>query len=360
MPARLPGKTASLPEATRARVDAVADMLVRERGGAHLVTVADLRERLADTHGRLDRFFAQWQAARAADAQAPAHQAQPKPTPPAPTIRKLVPALPAAPRGRPRKALPDPGGSMVATAAQEVAEERLGRVAKRLGQGHADGLRRQAEAAARTDAAPNLSTAAGRLRAALDGTGRPGAPERRRVRPADHEGAVNPPFARAVAVFLCDRGRAARSRELFARFHASTSYPLSEKAAHALVVSALAGSRIVMTGAEWWFKGEEKPRRAAGDSFEELFLEAAKETLRQAAGADLSAPEIEAAHGDAHLAVRQGYLADALRREAARNAEERSRPTKKKGTAAAAAVPEDGGIEKVGESYRWVQVRRRR
>ncbi|WP_459584004.1 hypothetical protein, partial [Bradyrhizobium diazoefficiens] len=234
---------------------------------------------------------------------------------------------------------------------------RLGRVARRLGQAHADGLRRRAEADARADAAPDLSTAAGRLRAALEGTGRPGAPERRRVRPADHQGAANPPFARAVAVFLCDRGRAARSREIFARFHSPTTYPLTEKAAHALVVAALKGSRIVMTGSEWWFKGEAKPRRAGGDSFEELFLEAAKETLREAAG-ELSAPELEAAHGDAHLAVRKGFLADALRREAARYAEERSRPSKKKGTAAAAAVPEDGGIEKVGELYRW-RARRR-
>ncbi|WP_338835136.1 hypothetical protein [Bradyrhizobium septentrionale] len=113
-----------------------------------------------------------------------------------------------------------------------------------------------------------------------------------------------------------------------------------------------------MTGSEWWFEGEEKPRGGGGDSFEELFLAAAQETLREAAGAELSAPELEAAHGDAHLAVRKGFLADALRREAARYAEERSRPNKKKGTAAAAAVPEDGGIEKVGELYRW-RARRR-
>lgn len=204
---------------------------------------------------------------------------------------------------------------MVATAAREVADERLGRLAKRLGQAHVDGLQRRAETAERAEAAPDLSTAAGRLRAALDGTGRPGAPERRRVRPADWEGAANKDMARAVAVFLCDRGRPARSREIFARFHSPTAYALSEKAAHALVVVALEGSRIVMTGAEWWFEGEEKPRRIGGDSFEELFLEAAKETLCEAAGADLSAPEIEAAHGDAHLAVRKGFLADALRRE---------------------------------------------
>ncbi|MGY2931865.1 hypothetical protein ACVWZ6_001467 [Bradyrhizobium sp. GM6.1] len=361
MPARLPGNTAALPEATRARVDAVADMLARERGGAHLVTVADLRERLADPSGRLGRFFADWQAARTAGAAPPAQQpqqAEPRPAPPAPDVPKQVPAgPPPASRGRPRKSRSGPGGSMVATAALEVGDERLGRLAKRLGQAHADGLRRQADAARKADTAPDLSTAAGRLRAALDGTRRPGAPERRRVRPADHEGAANPPFARAVAVFLCDRGRPARSREIFARFHTPTTYPLSETAAHALVVAALKGGGIIMTGAEWWFEGEEKPRGGGGDSFEELLLEAAKETLREAAGARLSAPEIEATHGDAHLAVRKGFLADALRREAARYAEERSRP-KKKGTAAVAAVPEDGGIEKVGEFYRW-QARRR-
>lgn len=361
MPARLPGNSAALPEATRARVDAVADMLADERGSAHLVTVADLRARLSDTFGRLGRFFADWQAARTAGAQPLAQQARPKPAPPSPAVTKPI-ALgpPPAPRGRPRKAPPGPAASMVASGAREVAEERLGRVAKRLGQAHAHGLRRSAEAAARADAAPNLSTAAGRLQAALDGTARPGAPVRRRVRPADHAGAANPRFARAVAVFLCDRGRPARSREIFARFHTPTTYPLSEKAAHALVVAALKGSRIFMTGGTWWFEGEEKPRRVGGDRFEELFLEAAKETLREAAGKELSAPEIEALHGDAHLAVRKRFLADALRREAARYAAERFGPGKKKGTAAVAAVPEDGGIEKVGELYRWVHARRQR
>ncbi|WP_338835137.1 hypothetical protein [Bradyrhizobium septentrionale] len=76
MPERLPGKTAAPPEATRARVDAVADMLARERGGADLVTVADLRERLGDSRGRLGRFFADWQAARTAGAAPPAQQPQ--------------------------------------------------------------------------------------------------------------------------------------------------------------------------------------------------------------------------------------------------------------------------------------------
>lgn len=114
MPERLPGRTAALPEATRARVDAVADMLARELGGAHLVTVADLREHLTDTHGRLGRFFADWQTASTADAPPPAQQAQqaePKPAPPPPVAPKPVPAgPPPAPRGRPRKAGPGPRG----------------------------------------------------------------------------------------------------------------------------------------------------------------------------------------------------------------------------------------------------------
>jgi hypothetical protein len=83
----------------------------------------------------------------------------------------------------------------------------------------------------------------------------------------------------------------------------------------------------------------------------------------------MSATEIEAAHGDAHLAMsRRGWLADALRREAARFAAAASGPAgkkaknrnKKNGTAA--AVPHDGvtvegGIEKAGELYRWTERR---
>ena len=55
----MPGRTVALPEATRARVHTIADALARERGGAERVTAADLREHLADTHGRLGRFFAE-------------------------------------------------------------------------------------------------------------------------------------------------------------------------------------------------------------------------------------------------------------------------------------------------------------
>jgi hypothetical protein len=343
--------TAALPEATRARVHTIADALARERGGAERVTVADVREHLADTHGRLGHFFADWLAGRAESVPPKAQPGRAK------AVADDRPEPPVS-RGRPRKtSLKSPQGSMVATVAREVADERRGRLAKRLGEQHVIEAERGAKAADRAADAPDLSTAAGRLRAAVDGTARPGAPKRRRVVRADHEGAADP-VARAVAAFLCDRDRPARSREIFARFWPETTYPLSEKAAHAMVVAALKGSRIVMTGGEWWFEGEEKPRGGGGDSFEELFMAAAKETLREAAGREMSAPEIEAAHGDARLTVRRGWLADALRREAARCEAARSGrdgkdPGKKKGTAAAAAVPEDGGIEKVGEAYRW-------
>jgi hypothetical protein len=265
-------------------------------------------------------------------------------------------------------------GSLVATARAEVEDERRGRLAKRLGREAADEIGRRDEAARKArrkaDARPDLSTAAGRLRAALDGTARPGAPKRRRVRPADWKGAANERFARAVAGFLCAHDRPARSRELFARFHAKTTYTLSDKAAHALVVAALRGCRIVMTGAECWFEGEEKPRGRTGDTFKELFLAAAMETLREAGGREMSATEIEAAHGDAHLAMsHRGWLAKTLRREAALRAgpdvkktgKKNARRLTKKGTAAAAAIPGDrdgselGGVEKIGELYRWTE-----
>jgi hypothetical protein len=353
----MPERTAAFPEATRARVHTVADALARERGGAERVTEADLREHLADTHGRLGRFFAGWLAARTGGVPPEAQHVPSKPAPANP-VSADRPRPPVA-RGRPRKAGPKrPQGSMVATAGQEVADERRSRLTKRFGEAYVAGADQRAKAADRAANAPDLSTASGRLRAAVDGIARPGAPKRRRVVRADYQGAANEGVAAAVATFLCDRGRPARSREIFARFHPPTTYPLSEKAAHALVVAALKGSRIVMTGGEWWFEGEEKPRKVVGDSFEQLFLEAAKQTLREAAGREMSAPEIEAAHGDAHLTVGKGRLGDALRREAARFEAARSGPDgketgKKKGTAAVAAVPEDGGIEKVGEAYRW-------
>jgi len=344
----MPPDEFALPEATRARVRTIADALARERGSADRVALADLRRHVSDPRGRLVRLFADWQAVSLAASE--------------PTVSPA----PAAPRrGRRRKPAPfyntrddpieaGPEVSMIAAARQEAEAVRSRRLAKRPGRRFV-GLARPARDSRQPLNAADLTTAAGRLQAALDGTARPGAPPRRRVRPADWEGAANADRARAVAVFLCDHGPA-RSRELCARC-LFLNPELSQKAARALLAEALAGSKIVMTGGTWWFEGEEK-RPVAGDTFEELFWAAALETLCDAAGREMSAPEIEAAHKDAHLVVRKGWLADKLRR-AARFAEGRSgsgankRPTNKKGTAADAAIPEDGGIEKVGEAYRW-------
>lgn len=357
------------PEATRARHDSIADALARERGGAQHVTADDLRQRLNDTHGRIGRWHAEWFVKRSTGSPAPAPEPPPAPDeepPPSPKPaparpESAEPAPPAAGRGRPRKAPKRVPGGFLDTDAEERAEERRARQARRTGEAPA------AEAAGRGDGAepPDLTTAAGRLRAALDGTARPGGPERRRVVQADWKEAVNPEAARAIATWLCDRGWPARSREILVRFPLKTTYALSAAKAHALLARALEGSRIVFTGGEWWFRGEKKPRKVVGDSFEQLLLAAAKETLREERRL-MSAPELEAAHGEARKMVRKGYLGEALRREAAKfdaarraagggtggRGAARDRADKKK-TAAGAAVL-DGGIEKVGEAYRWV------
>jgi hypothetical protein len=369
-----------LPEATGTRIATIADALSRERGGPDRVDAADLRQRLADPNGRLGKLFADWQAARMAAKSSAAKPASPKRPSPKPALATSASPKPACPKrakpGRARRVMHSHDGSMVATARQEVEDERRGRLVNRLGREAADEIVRHAQAAEKArkkaDAAPDLSTAAGRLKAALDGTARPGAPPRRRKKPTDWRGAAREDFAQAVARLLCERDRPARSRELAARFFAPTTYPLTEKAQHDRVVAALKGCRIVMTGAEWWFEGEAKPRGRKGDTFGDLYLAAAIETLREAGGREMSATEIEAAHGDAHLAMsRQGWLGDALRHEAARFAAAASGPAgkkkdtdrnKKKGTAA--AVPHDGvtvegGIEKAGELYRWRERRRR-
>jgi hypothetical protein len=54
------GEMPARPEATRARLNTIADALAHERGGVLHVTVADLRERLNDAHGRIGRWHAEW------------------------------------------------------------------------------------------------------------------------------------------------------------------------------------------------------------------------------------------------------------------------------------------------------------
>jgi hypothetical protein len=345
------------PEATRARLHMIADMLARERGSPEDVTAADLRGRLNDTHGQVGRWHAEWLIMRTTGDAAPVAT----PGPARPESDRDQPPTPAPGRGRPRKTPKRSLGSFLGTDAEERADERRARMALRQGQAQATEASRRGDG----DKSPDLSTAAGRLRAAVAGTARPGAPKRRRVVPADWKGAANPGVARAVATWLCDIGRPARSREIYARFLPKPTYEVSVAAANRLVVRALEGSRIVLTGGEWWFEGEEKPRKIVGDSFEELLLEAARETLREERR-PMSAPEIEAAHGNARSMVRDGYLGEALRREAAKfeaaeggTAGRRTARDGTKKTAARAAVL-DGGIEKVGEAYRWVPGEARR
>ncbi|WP_210291085.1 hypothetical protein, partial [Bradyrhizobium elkanii] len=174
------------------------------------------------------------------------------------------------------------------------------------------------------------ATAASRLRATIGGTPRPGAPQRRRVSPADWETAGNKTSARAVAKELCDLGRPMRTMEIYEflsrKFNAWNPKP--EDA----VARILKGSRIVKKRGLWWFEGEERPLGApAGESIEDLYLAAAIETLRDE-GRLMTAPEIEAHFPDAKELLRKGWLADALRRTVARSAD----------------------LEKSGEAYRWV------
>lgn len=330
----------SKPVATRQNVFATADELSKN-GSAQAVTVTDLRRRLRDPNGRLEGFFAEWRAKRigglppelvnALDGvwRAAQRNQGDGPRPEATAVRPVrdEPEVrrrgrpPAAPRPRPHE------GSFLATCAAEEAEEAEARRARRArlrpdrgGKGP-EGL---------AENAADLATASGRLRAAIGGAPRPGAPKRRRVSPADWKTATNKVYAREVAKELCDLGRPMRTMEIYEflcrKFDAWSPKP------EYIVSGILEGSRIVRKRGEWWFEGEERPPRVpAGERIEDLYLAAAIETLRNE-GRLMTAPEIEARFADAKALLRKGWLADALRR----------------------AVERSDVIEKSGEAYRWI------
>jgi hypothetical protein len=341
------------PVATRETVRAVADALARARGSPDLVTMADLRKRLADRDGSLDRFLAEWRrdtagepppaimAAVAAAVRA-AWRRQPGAVAAGAAGRPGVsaPAKPAASRrGRPPKnagaAARRERGSFLATAA---AEEEEGRRKPRRNARPEDAARKLPQRKTRGERnGPDGGSAIARLRDALEGRGPPLAPPRTKVKRSDWDGAVNRDFARAVATRLRDLGHPLQTEQI----HAFLSQRFGWVAIHPdrMVRMVLAGSRIACRGGLCWFDYEKMPSRnetrtaERRSAIEPLYLAAAMEVLRNAPRL-MTAAELEAALGEARAHVRPGWLGDRLRRMAARP---------------------DGDVVKAGESYRWVE-----
>jgi hypothetical protein len=341
------------PVATRGAVRAVADALARERGSPDLVTIADLRKRLADRDGSLDRFLAEWRRDTAGEPPAAIMEAVTA------AVRAVwrqelaavaagaaggpgvaAPATSAAPRrGRPPKtagAAPRRRrGSFLAAAAAEEEEDRR---APRRNARPEDAARKLPARPTRGEGnGPDGGGAIARLRDALAGRGPPLAPPRTKVKRSDWDGAANREFARAVATRLRDLGHPLRTEEI----HALLSQRFGWVAIHPdrMVRMVLAGSRIACRGGLCWFDYEKKPSRNAQrtaerrSAIEPLYLAAAMEVLRNARRR-MTAAQVEAELGDARAQVRPGWLGDRLRRIAARPAT---------------------GVVKAGEGYRWVE-----